>query len=155
MKNLRLITILIFLIAPLAVAQETYSVAIASALRVAQLDLGRVQHNAGACRRYSQLPTCSQAQVCVAANVVGGASCTAADALAAGVRIYPNTLAGREGFIGNELVRAKLPDYVEVQAREAMAQLRTSCLAANQAGKDAICTGIGQAVGCGICESFQ
>lgn len=136
-------------------AQETYSVALASPANVTKLDLGRTQYNAGVCARLSLSANCTQAQACVAANVAGGASCTALDAVNAGVRIYANTLNGREAFITNELVRTKLVDFVQKNAEAAMVTLRGFCLSANQAQKDALCTDSGQSAGCGLCDAFQ
>ena len=153
MKKLILVCLLV--LAQVASSQETYSVNLSAAANVAKLDLGRTQYNAGVCSRLSLPASCTQAQACVAANVVGGASCIAADAQAAGVRIYANTLAGREGFVANELVRVKLAEFVQRNAEAAMVTLRTFCLAATQPQKDAICTASGQSAGCGICDNFQ
>lgn len=154
MKNLRLFALLL-LLAPLAWAQETYSIAISNANNVTKLDLGRTQHNRDRCLTNGLPEGCTQAQVCVAASVAGGAACTVGDAIAAGQRVYPNSLAGREAFVANELVRAKLPEYVQKQAEIALAGARTFCLSANQTQKDAVCTALGLSAGCGFCDYFQ
>jgi len=145
----------LLIIATSAVAQETYSVAIVAPANVAKIDLGRSQANSASCTRYALLATCTQAQVCVAANVPGAAACTVADAIAAGVRIYPATLAGRESFVTNELVRDKLQDFVIKRAQIAVFNLSSFCKAATQVQEDTLCTNSGQSAGCGICDSFR
>jgi hypothetical protein len=136
-------------------AQETYSIAVTSPANVAKLDLGRVQQNTATCKSKSLPATCTQADICVAANVSGGAACTVVDANAAGVRIYANTVSGREAFMALALLKPRLDDFVEIQAALGMQGLRAFCLAGNQAAKDGICTASGQAAGCGICDGFQ
>jgi hypothetical protein len=150
-----------------ASAQETYNFSIGgdAATRtslVGQIDLGRQQANTDICRRFSGPPnnlsdTCTQPQACVAAGVVGGASCTAPDALAAGVRIYPNTLGGRQSFIAENLVKAKCVDFTSEQIRrEKLVQV--SCSTATQAQQNAICAAynalnpIVPATGCFLCQ---
>ena len=157
MKNFRLLALLL-LVAPLAVAQETLTIPL-SAADVVRLDIGRKNHNRNRCVANNVFPvdSCTQAQVCVAAGVAGGASCTALDAILAGQRIYPDSAAGRNSFGGNESIRAGLPGYVQAQAEVAMGTLRLKCInpATTQIEKDAICTSFGASAGCGICDNFQ
>ena len=151
-KILSILLVLSF--AGIASAQETYSVTL-PASQVAQLDLGRQQTNAANCAKGNLGPTCTQQQLCTALSVGTPGACTAGEANAAGIRLYNNNLNAREAFIVLELVRPPLASYVQKQSELAMAELRRSCLAANQTQKDAICTGIGQSAGCGLCDAFQ
>lgn len=150
-----LFMLIVLLAAMMGEAQETYSVAITNPTKVSQLDLGRAQHNRSRCLLNSLPEGCTQAQVCVAANVVGGASCTAGDAIAADQRVYPSTLAGREAFITNELVRAKLPEYVKYQAALALGAMQSFCAVATPAQENALCVASGQGNSCGICDNFK
>lgn len=136
-------------------AQETYSVAITNPTKVSQLDLGRAQHNRSRCLLNSLPEGCTQAEVCVAAGVEGGASCTVVDAVAAGQRIYPNSISGREAFIANELVRNKLPEYVKYQATLALGAMQAFCAVATPAQENALCAATGQSASCGICDNFK
>ena len=70
------------------------------------------------------------------------------------MRIYANTLAGREGYMTNELVKAKLDEFVKKNAEKGLAAMKLYCLSANQTQKDQLCTDTGQAAGCGICDGF-
>lgn len=139
------------LLASVASAQETYSVAITNVNNVAKIELGRVQHNLDRCEVNSQPEGCTQAQVCVAANVAGGASCTVGAAIAAGQRIYPNSLAGRESFVANELVRASMDGFVQKQKHLDLNKARAFCSAATQIQLDAICSAFGLSAGCFVC----
>lgn len=152
-KNLRLLALLL-LIAPLAVAQETYSVSL-PANQVAQLDLGRQQTNRANCAKGNLGPTCTQQALCTALNVGTPGACTAGEANAANIRIYNNNQTAREAFITLELVKPPLASYVQAQAEIALAGARTFCLSANQTQKDAVCTALGLSAGCGFCDYFQ
>lgn len=154
-KLIRIVALLVF-IAPLAVAQETLTIPL-TAIDTMRLDIGRKVHNRNRCTANSLPADCSQADVCVAARVAGGASCTALAAILAGQRIYPDSPAGRNSFGGNESIRAGLPGYVQAQAEIAMGTLRLKCInpATTQVEKDAICTSFGASAGCGICDAFQ
>jgi len=145
---------LLLLIAASASAQETYSVSLPPS-QVAQLDLGRQQTNAAHCAKANLASNCTQQALCTALNVGTPGACTAGEANAAGIRIYNNNQTAREAFVTLEMVRPPLASYVQKQAENALATLRSSCLAANQTQKDAICTGVGQSAGCGLCDAFQ
>lgn len=143
-------------LAGISQAQETYSVTVGGATTnrnsiVGQIELGRVQHNGDVCVRGLLPVSCTQAQACVALGIAGGASCTAADALAAEARIYANTLAGREAFVTNELVRFRVPIYLQEQImREALAY-KAWCVGANQTQLNVVCTAAGLPSGCYPC----
>ena len=156
MKNLALSVGLLLLLAPLAVGQETYSVTVGGtttnrASLVGMLELGRVQNNQDICTRASLPSTCTQAQACTALGVVGGSSCTNLDAVAARARIYPATLVGREGFVTNEMIRIRAPEYYAEQVRRDAVTLASYC-AASQTNRDALCTLLGLPSGCGACN---
>lgn len=153
MKNLKGV-LLSLLLASLASAQsvdETYSIPVL-AVTVAEIDLGRNQHNEDRCVA-SGYPTgvCTQAEVCVAQNVAGGASCTAMAAILAGQRIYPDSQAGRNAFIGNELVRSQGKVFVQKQKHLDLNKARAFCAAATQIQLDAICSAFGLGAGCFVC----
>lgn len=135
-----------------ATAPETYSVTISSQASINKLDWGRVQSNSDVCVGLSLAPTCTQAQACVAKGVTGGASCTAADALAAGVRVYADSQAGREGFVLNNLVKAKLDDFSAEQTRRDKALMAAWCLTATTTQKNNLCALIGLSDGCKACN---
>jgi hypothetical protein len=143
-------------------AQETYSVTVGGTTTnrnsiLGQIDLGRNQNNADVCAR-AQLPaTCTQAQACTALSVAGGASCTAAQAIAAEARIYPNTTAGRESFVSALMVRAYAPQYLAEQIRREANAFAFWCQAADQTARNAVCAIINAvnpaipATGCNPC----
>jgi len=155
MKRL-ILAVLVILSASLASAQETYSVTVGGTATnrnslVGMLELGRVQQNTDTCARASLPSTCTQAQACVALGVTGGASCTNLDAVSARARIYPATLVGREGFVTNEMIRVRAPEYYAEQVRRDAVTLASYC-AASQTNRDALCSLLGLAAGCGACN---
>lgn len=96
MKKLFLLTIL--LLAPLASAQESYTLSY-NAPQVARLDKLRVALNESVCRSVVLPAACTQAEACVAAGAAGGAACTANQAQAANVRIYGDSQSEREAMV--------------------------------------------------------
>lgn len=128
-------------------ASESYTIN-KSAGVVKSLDRLRLFYNGSVCAAYSLALTCTQAQVCVAAEVPGGASCTGADAKAAGVFIYSDTLNDR-----GKLLDSLSDDYINrlytkiIPASDSDAY-RTWFKAQNQATQDAECAKIGQPTGC-------
>jgi hypothetical protein len=151
-----LVVLALVLAGSLASAQESYTFSVGGtttnrASVLGQLELGRVQQNTDVCTRASLPSDCTQAQACVALGVTGGASCTAADAIAAQARIYPASLAGRESFVANELVRRYVETFLgRAKAEEANA-FKTWCVSASQAQRDPICTAAGLPAGCYPC----
>ena len=147
----RLLFLLACLVAPWAAAQETYSIA-ANANQVTDLtEIVRTQ-NGQVCDRVNQALNCTQAQACTAAGVAGGASCTAAAARAANVRVYPLTQAGREEFVTFVIAG---PRFVELRASAvpAFAQ-KKQCdfwAVATQTQRDAMCTAANLPTGCALC----
>lgn len=135
-------------IAPGASAQETYSLS-AGAGNVVTLSAVITGQNGNICATYALPRTCTQAQVCTAASTPGGASCTATQARAANVRIYPLTQPGREEYVGFGIA---LPRFLELVAVQAAENLRSTCAAWNaltQGARDTFCTGtLGLAAGC-------
>ena len=155
MKRLLLI-VAVLLAAASVQAQETYSVTLGGITTnrnsfVGQVELGRVQVNSDVCTNKGLPADCTQAQACVAYGVTGGSSCTAADALAAEARIYANTLAGRESFVANQVVRFRLSMYLTEQIRREAATFTTWCKSANQTALNAVCTAAGLPNGCYPC----
>jgi hypothetical protein len=150
------LAVLVLLTASLASAQETYSINVGGTTSnrnsiVGQLELGRLQNNGDVCTRAALPSTCTQAQVCTLFQIAGGASCTATDAIAAHVRIYPSSTAGREAFVANELIRLRAPDFYAEQVRRDAAALAAFC-AISQANRDALCSLLGLGAGCGACN---
>lgn len=144
----KLFVLAVLLIAQSAWSQETYSLP-AGAGNVVTLAAVIVNENGNVCASAALVRTCTQAQICTARAVPGGASCTAAQARTAGVRIYPNSLAGREEFVTFEIA---LPRFLELVAVQAAENVRASCtawLALTQGQRDTVCTGtLGLAAGC-------
>ena len=156
----RLLLSLLLLTAVSASAQETYSVTINLAANVAKLDIGRQLANQKVCTAFSLSASCTQAQACAASfSATGqpatGASCNTSEANAAGVRIYANTLAGREAFIALEMVKANLEVFARQRAKLDFASLQSFCKAATQPQIDGVCTASGLAAGCGVCDSWR
>jgi hypothetical protein len=146
--------------AGLASAQETYSIALggtsentkaAKQTQVGMVNLGRLQWNEDVCKAGSLPATCTQAQACAALNVAGGASCTAAAALAADARIFPDSLAGREGFIVNVMVKKVSPTYLSEQVVRDKAKADVFCASAGATALENFCSLIGltQCFACG------
>ena len=155
MKKLILAALLVAF-ASVASAQETYSITVGGTTTnrnsiVGQIELGRVQKNTDVCTRAELPASCTQAQACAALGVTGGASCTAADALAAEARIYAATLAGREAFITNELIRFRVPIYLLEQISREAAVYKTWCQSANQTSLNVVCAAAGLPNGCYPC----
>jgi hypothetical protein len=140
-------SLLLLLLAAPAAAQESYTVS-AGAENVATLSVVMAALNGDSCARYSLARTCSQAQVCAAANAAGGSSCTAAQARAAGVRIYPITFAGREEFLSFGIALPKFLELVASQQQEDRRAFCESWNAANQTQRNAACTAMGAPTGC-------
>jgi len=156
MKKLVLLAALFICSASLASAQETYSVNVGGTTTnrnsiVGQIQLGRQQNNDDVCSRAKLASGCTQAQACVALGVVGGASCTGADAITANARIYPDSLAGRESFVANHLVRFRAPIYLDAQIVIEANTVKTWCTTASQADLNTICALAGLPAGCKPC----
>lgn len=139
-------------LAGIAQAQETYTFTLggsaentkaAKQTQVGMVNLGRIQQNADVCKRGNLGPTCTQAQACVALGVLGGADCTAADALAADARIFADSLAGRQGFISQMMVRRLSSAYLAEQAARDKATLDAFCLVATNGDLEALCVAVG------------
>jgi len=129
-------------------AQETYSVGPASATNVTTLTQVITGQNGDICARYGLVRTCTQAQVCTAASTPGGASCTAAQARTAQVRIYPLTQPGREEYVTQEIALKKFNELVAAQASENKRAFCVGWLAANTTQRNAACTDLSLATGC-------
>ncbi len=75
-----------------------------------------------------------------------------ASSRAAGRRIFPNTQPGREEFV---IYMIAAPRFVDMRAdliKRGQERLCAFWTAASQGGKDALCTGTGQAAGCLLCQ---
>lgn len=146
MKSLPLVFV-VLLAAVAAEAQETYSLP-AGAGNVTTLSTVMTGLNRETCLRYSLSASCTQAQVCAAAGAAGGASCTAAQARAAGVRIYPITFSGREEFVTFGIA---LPEFLRLVAAQQSETRRLFCEGWNAATvtqRNNACTAIGLSAGC-------
>jgi len=158
-KSLQALSLLLALSSPV-MAQENDTVNIVLAANVAKVDIGRQLANQAVCTRFSLVASCSQAQACTASLAAtgqpsSGASCTILEANNLGIRIYSNTLAGREAFVNLEMVKGALDGYVRQRAKLDFAAQQAFCKTANQAQIDAVCTATGLAAGCGVCDSWR
>lgn len=141
---------LFVLFAAAASAQETYSQN-ATAAHVVDLRLVVAAQNEATCERLGLVETCTQAQACTSGNAVGGASCTAAQARAANVRIFPDTQAGRDEYVLHTYV---LPQFNAARALIAARHQFKLCrfwVTATTVQKNAVCSAAGQPNGCELC----
>lgn len=148
MKRLALLFILVSV--P-AAAQESYTVN-SSAAQVVRLTKAVTIQNRQTCASQGFPASCTQATICVQVNAAGGASCTAAQARASNVRIYPNTLAGREEFITFALI---VPAFQQLMGTAVSTDQQDFCgafKAASQATRDATCTTYGLPAACEPCS---
>ena len=146
MRKILLVLAVLFVPA-LASSQEVYSIN-ASAANVTTLTGVITKINGDLCAATGLPRTCTQAQLCTAASVAGGASCTAAQARAANARIYPLTQAGREEFTTFGIAA---PKFLELVAEVAADQKRDACekwTAATTTQKNNACAAIGLPNGC-------
>lgn len=158
MKKLLALALLLF--PGFASAQENYNIVISAPANVAKLDIGRRLANQAVCTGLSLAASCTQAQACAASfsatgQPASGASCTAIEANDAGVRIYANTLAGREAFITMEMIKANLDVFARQRAKLDFAALQAFCRVATQPQIDGVCTASGLSAGCGVCDSWR
>lgn len=139
-----------------AYAQEAYTVN-ASAGQVSDLQQYTLSLNRALCRTLNLAVTCTQAQACTAGNAAGGASCTASQARAANVRIWPDTLAGREEY---NLFFVAAPKLVEIRNLSpitfvpgpAMGDYCVWWTAQNATTRNAECSKVGAPNGCSVCQ---
>ena len=110
MKRILPLLLLLFSLGAVASAQETYSIPVPAA-QIPKVDRARLTKNAETCRTLGLAPACTQAQACTVAGAPGGASCTLAQAQAAGVEIHAATLAGRESFL-QSIVREHIRAFI-------------------------------------------
>lgn len=158
-KTILSILLLLFVVG-LASAQETYSVVLSSPANVAKLDVGRKLSNQAVCTRFALPASCTQAQACAASFLATGqpstgGSCSGAEAQSAGVRIYANTLAGREGFVTNEIIKTQIDAFSRQRAKLDFSALQGFCRTATQPQIDGVCTASGLSAGCGVCDSWR
>lgn len=146
-----ILAVLMFFVAASVSAQETYSQN-ATANQVVDLRAALTADNETICEAKGLLETCTQAQVCVAANVAGGASCTAAQARAAKVRIYPDTQAGRDEYVLHGLVSPAFTGAKARAAARAQIKLCRFWATANTTQKNSVCSAAGLPNGCELCE---
>ena len=146
--------VLVLLASP-AAAQETYTLS-AAATNVTELTAIVTASNGRLCERYALASTCTQAQACTAAvtagtTVGGGAACTATQARAAGIRIYPISQPGREEFV---MYAIAVPAFNAMKATIVSRTQEVQCQnwqTATQPQKDAVCTASGLSAGCLLC----
>ena len=161
MKKLAL-SILILAIAGIASAQPVAPITVTLSVQsvIDAVDIGRENRNLKICDKLGVVGTCNQANVCAASfsqtgQPASGSSCTANEADVLGIRTYAKTNVGLQNYIENELIKINIPSFEEELARRSLLKLAAECKAANQAGKDAVCTRNNLSVGCGICLAFQ
>lgn len=116
----RLLPLIFLLLAPVVAKAQTENHTIpVSTVNQAKETLVIRRSNRLLCTRWSLSFPCTQAAVCTAAGVVGGASCTAANARAAEARIYDSTtLAGREEFTTFGIAQPAFNDLVAAAVSE-------------------------------------
>jgi len=162
-KNIQIIALLASLsaLAPEARAQgESYAVTINTAANVAKLDVGRQLANQALVARFGLTGSATQADICAASlaqtgQPASGSACTLIEANALGIRLFPNSQAGRELFINLNLVKAELDVFVRQRAKLDFASLQGFCKTATQPQIDGVCTATGLSAGCGVCDSFR
>jgi hypothetical protein len=147
MRKLIPLLVVVLGLAGAAQAQENYSLP-ASAGNVTTLTDLITFTNAQVCLSRALAVGCTQAQVCTAAGVAGGASCTPAAARAANVRVWPNTQPGREEFVTFQIA---VPRFADLSGglpslKEQVRILQVGTL--SQGTKDSACTTLGLPAGC-------
>lgn len=145
--------VLVALWAPSVLSQESYNVGPASAPQVTTLTTVIAFLNGETCVRLGLPRTCTQAQACADSDcaAAGGASCSAAQARAAGCRLWiPSTLAGREEFVTFGIA---LPRFNELVATQNAAAKFDFCTAwtANTGGHSTCRTAISAPSGSDPC----
>lgn len=143
----KLIAILLLASGPVFGAAEGYTLNKGAGI-VKSIERLRIFYNGAVCSANGLALTCTQAQVCVAANVTGGASCSNADAKAAGVFVYADSLSGREkllDFLSDEYVNRLYTKLIPASDSDAY---KVWFKAQNQATQDAECSKIGLPAGC-------
>lgn len=160
MKRTLQIILLILAFAGLASAQETYSVSITLPANVAKLDIGRQLANQALLTRFSLPSNATQADVCAASlaqtgQPASGSACTLVEANGLNIRLFANSLAGRQLFIEMNLIKAELDSFVRQKAKLDFAALQGFCKTATQPQIDGVCTASGLAAGCGVCDSWR
>jgi len=158
MKKALISVLLLFAVS--ASAQETYSITINLPANVAKLDIGRQLANRALLNRFGLASNATQADVCAASlaqtgQPTSGSACTLVEANGLGIRIFPNTLAGRELFISQNLIKAELDVFARQRAKLDFANLQTFCKTATQPQIDGVCTATGLSAGCGVCDSWR
>ena len=156
----KLLLALMFLAAPWAAAQETYTLN-ATAGQVADLTTIVGNENFQVCDKVGLAAGCTQAQACTSATPPLSSSCTAAEARGAGVRIYAQTQAGRDEFV---TFRVAAPKFQELRAGVSSFSHKKQCdfwATAPRAGatgsRDAMCaaaglpTSVSAPAGCELC----
>lgn len=146
----RLLFLAIIFLPAAAQSQESYAVN-ATVGQVTRLTKAVTISNRQTCAANGFPAACTQAQLCVQVNAAGGASCTAAQARAANVRIYPGTLAGREEFVTFALV---VPAFQQLMSTAVSTDAQDFCAAfkaAAQGTKDATCATYGLPAACEPC----
>ena len=160
MKRILQIIAILLAFAGLASAQETYSVSIATAQNVAKLDIGRQLANQALLTRFSLPSNATQADVCAASlaqtgQPASGSACTLVEANGLNIRLFANSLAGRQLFIEMNLIKAELDTFVRQRAKLDFAALQGFCKTATQPQIDGVCTASGLSAGCGVCDSWR
>lgn len=158
--RLKLTALAVFLLAGLSLeAQENYTIA-ATAAQVPDLRIHVLGKNRETCRRVNAVgqPNCTQGAACTAVSAPGGASCTNAAARQAGVRIWPDTEAGRQEFV--TFAPGWVADLFKAARNGIPGQIAIDqCIwwgTLNQAQREAHCTAIGATNSgtidaCGLC----
>lgn len=152
-------------------AQETWTLN-PTATEVITADFGRIASNSKNCARLGlasgdiDANNCTQAQACSAAPACpGGSGCSTTQALACDVtsdypqgrRIFPNSVTGREQYVGVVGVRALLNSVVSTQTAQPPvgssfeAYCQNFWAGATQATRDSECSKSGQPAKCPIC----
>lgn len=139
----------------LSEAQETYSIP-GSAPNVVTLSDVITYYNGQKCEAQSLPRACTQAQACTAAGAPGGASCTAAQARGANVRIFPLTQPGREEYVTFEIAAPKFGELVtQVQAGAKRRDYCEAWASASQGTRDTHCSALGLPTGPSGCTPCQ
>lgn len=152
MKRALLVFGCLLMLPALSEAQEVYSVS-ANAIQVAIVQQWTAFLNRDNCRRINAAggAACTQAQACTAVNAPGGSGCSPAQARQAGVRIWPDSQAGREEYM---LHGVAAPALADIKAKLPASIVIDKCIwwnGQNTTVQNAECATIGAPPGCSPC----
>lgn len=137
-------------LAVVAYPDETYEV-ILPTTEVAKLDLGRTQHNDDVCEAADLASGCNQSDACIGVDAPCAGSCSDAQAVTYGCRIYAGTPGDREKFVSDQMFAEALSSYQSIQAARDKQAMVEWCVGKTLVQVNSLCNAIGLGPGCHIC----